>query len=111
MSNFSTLKQFEDKNITDYLRRYRVGEDVLVVFEAKDQIYIRNLTTDYWRVYHRWAQIRGTYKIWKRFRDALRRRRKLTDQDIYNLAFKYEIDCSSCHAPPIIDDTYMNMED
>lgn len=111
MSNFSTLKPFAGKNITDYPRRYRVGEDVLVIFYSKDRIYIRNLTTDYWRVYHRWAQLRGTYKVWKRFRDTLSRRRKLTDQEIYNLAFKYGIDCSSCYAPPIIDDTYTNMED
>lgn len=108
MANFKTLKQFRNRE-GPFVRQYRVGEDVLVMFASKDQIYVRNLETDHWRLYHRGLSLKGTYKNWRLFRQTLRRRRKLNDQCIYNAAFKHNIDCMGVYKPPILDKSYKRL--
>lgn len=105
MANFRTLKQFRGEP-AKFEKQYRVGEDVLVMFASKDQIYVRNLETDCWRLYHRGLELRGTYTGWNYFSQRLKIRRHLTDQDVYNLAFRYEIDCMGVYKQPILDETY-----
>lgn len=105
MSNLSTLKQFRNKEAV-YQKQYRVGEDVLIMFASKDQIYVRNLVTDNMRLYHRGLQLKGTYRKWKLFRQLLKYRRNLTDQDVYHLGFRYEIDLMGVYKRPILDESY-----
>lgn len=104
MANLKTLKQYQKQEV--YQKQYRVGEDVLIMFANKDQIYTRDLISDHWLLYHRGMQIKGTYPAWYAFMKNIKRRKRITNQDIYNLAFKYEIDCMGVYKKPILDESY-----
>lgn len=108
MANLRTLKQFRDRE-GPFEKQYRVGEDVLVMFASKDQIYVRNLETDHWRSYHRGMQIKGTYYAWKRFAENMKRKKRLNNRYIYKLAWRFDIDCMGVYKPPILDESYKRL--
>lgn len=106
MANLKTLIQFRGEKENEFQKQYRVGEDVLIMFVSKDQIYVRDLITEHWRLYHRGMQIKGTFRSWKYFRDCLIRTRKINNQKVYDLGLRYEIDCMGVYNPPILDEEY-----
>lgn len=106
MANLKTLIQFRGEKENEFQKQYRVGEDVLIMFVSKDQIYVRDLITEHWRLYHRGMQIKGTHPSWYSFLRILKRRRKINNQNIYNLAFERGIDCMGVYNPPILDEEY-----
>lgn len=105
MANLRTLKQFRGQE-ESFAKQYRVGEDVLVIFETKDLIFVRNLETDHIRVYHRGMALKGTYRQWRLFRQALRSRVRLTDQKIYDWSFRFKVDCMGAYRQPVLDESY-----
>lgn len=106
MANLKTLIQFRGEKENEYQKQYRVGEDVLIMFVSKDHIYVRDLITENWRLYHRGMQIKGTYKAWRAFATGIKRTRRISNQRVYDLGLKYEIDCMGVYNPPILDEKY-----
>lgn len=75
--------------------KVRKLEHVIIVFWSKEAIYVKDLDSGIWILFHRYLEV-GGYNSWRRFRWNLMRIKSLTARDCHRHAYNYDIQYSVC---------------